>query len=323
MKETHEKPFWPKETSSRFGLVVVVLILVYFFGFFEISKGINYNRSTLEWAFSSWNKETDMEHGVLFPFLIAVMLFIKRRDIKKVFLQTDYRAGNVLGVLAVVIGCLCFMVAYRTIQPRISMGALPIILSGCVCYLWGLRVAIATAFPLFFFWLAIPLPSFQQATVNLQHISTDLAHEISSLLGVETTVKGTEISAADGSWANLSVAGGCSGIRSLMALLMISAAYAYIATMAVWKKSLLVLAAIPIAVLANSVRIGSICAMAEYHEVEFAVGTWHDWSGLFLFFPLSLLLLMTLHSLLESKSSPMTVLFKKTRRRVVSTKSGA
>lgn len=298
-------------------------MLVYFFGFFEISRGIDYNRSTLEWALSSWNKETDMEHGVMFPFLIAAMLYSKRKDILKIYQQPDFFGGRWLGLLAVVVACLFFMIAYRTIQPRISMGALPILLSGCVCYLWGLRVAIVTAFPLFFFWLAIPLPSFQQATVGLQHISTWLAQSLSGFVGVETVVKGTEISAADGSWSNLSVAGGCSGIRSLMALLMISGAYSYLTRMALWKKVLLLLSAVPIAVLANSVRIGSICAMAEYHDTTFATGTWHDWSGLFLFFPFSLFLLITLHSVLETKKSPLAFLFKKSKKRVIKTQVGS
>ncbi len=321
MNDFTQQSFWPKEMSSRIGLLVSLGVIVYFFGFFEVSRGIQYNRSTMEWALDAWNKETDMEHGILFPFLIAGMLFLKRVEILKVFRASETTSsghgGRVIGLVVILLGCVGFMIAYRTIQPRISMAALPVLLSGCVCYLWGLRVAVATAFPLFFFWLAIPLPSFQQATVGLQHISTALAQDVASLIGVQTVVKGTEISAADGSWGNLSVAGGCSGIRSLMALLMIAGAYAYLAKMVIWKKGLLVVAAIPIAVLANSLRIGSICAMAGYVDTDFATGTWHDWSGLFLFFPVSLCLLMLLHSVLESKTSPFALLLRKTRKKTV------
>ena len=47
-------------------------------------------------------------------------------------------------------------------------------------------------FPLFFFWLAIPLPSFQQATTHLQLLATSMAHHGAALFGVETIVQGND-----------------------------------------------------------------------------------------------------------------------------------
>lgn len=75
-------------------------------------------------------------------------------------------------------------------------------------------------------------------------------------------------------------------MRSLMALLMLSAAWAYLSDLKFWKKCVLFLSAIPLAVIGNGVRITSIVVMAEYGNPEFASKTWHDWSGL-LFFSLS------------------------------------
>jgi exosortase len=154
-------------------------------------------------------------------------------------------------------------------------------------------------FPLFFFWLAIPLPSFQQATTHLQLLATSLAHHGSGLFGVETYVEGTKVLPLKGDWKPLDIAAGCSGIRSLMALLMISAAWAYIAKMALWKKALLFFAAFPLAILGNALRVISIFVIAEYGDAKWAATTWHDWSGLLLFYPFSLLLLLAIHSVLE------------------------
>jgi exosortase len=196
-------------------------------------------------------------------------------------------------------GVLMYAAACRTLQPRIAMGALPFLLWGSTLYLWGWRVAKMSAFPLFFFWLAIPLPGFQQWTMHLQLLATSLAHHGSGLFGVETYVEGTKVLPLKGDWKPLDIAVGCSGIRSLMALLMISAAWAYVAKMVLWKKVLLFLAAFPLAILGNALRVISIFVIAEYGDAKWATTTWHDWSGLLLFYPFSLMLLLVIHSVLE------------------------
>ena len=104
------------------------------------------------------------------------------------------------GWWSVLLGALFYAVGYRTLQPRVTMGALPFLLWGGAWYLWGWRVARMLVFPLFFFWLAIPLPSFQQATTQLQLLATSMAHHGAALFGVETIVQGTAISSAHGAW---------------------------------------------------------------------------------------------------------------------------
>jgi exosortase len=201
--------------------------------------------------------------------------------------------------LVVCVGALFYAVAYRTLQPRIAIGALPILLWGSAWYFWGWRVARILLFPLFFFWLAIPLPSFQQATHQLQLLATAMAHHGAALCGVETLVQGNQIVSAHGGWEPLEIAKTGSGIRSLMALLMISGAWAGLVEMSMWKRVLLFLSAFPLAILGNSLRVISIFVIAEYGDAKWAWHTWNDWSGLLLFFPFCLLLLLVIHSLLE------------------------
>jgi exosortase len=181
----------------------------------------------------------------------------------------------------------------------VAVFGLPFILWGAAHFFWGWRVAKLLAFPLFFLWIAIPLPTFQQATTHLQLLATAIAHHGSGLLGVETYTQGTTILPVKGDWKPLSIAHGCSGIRSLMALLMISAAWAYMARMAMWKRILLFLCAFPLAIIGNALRVISIFVIAENGNAEWASTTWHDWSGLLLFYPFSLMLLLVIHSLLE------------------------
>ena len=295
-------------------LVFSAAVVVWFYGF-EKRFGTGSYQSAFDWIYSAWNGETDYEHGLLFPFVIAGLIIYRLKDLKAAAAQ-----GSYWGLLAAFAGVLLYVAAYRTGQPRISMMGLPFILWGSAWYLWGWRLAKMLTFPLFFFWLAIPLPSFQQATTHLQLLATSLAHHGSGLLGVETYVEGTKVLPLKGNWKPLDIATGCSGIRSLMALLMISAAWAYIAKMALWKKVLLFLMAFPLAILGNALRVISIFVIAEYGNAKWATTTWHDWSGLLLFYPFSLMLLLVIHSLLEG-GLPWKKANRRQLRRVVVTRA--
>ena len=287
----------PSNRSTRPQTWVVValstLILLWFFAGVPRFGPVR-ELSALGWIHSAWNGENDYEHGLIFPFLIAGLIIYRFKD-----LRAAVSEGSAWGLVAVFVGVLCYAAAYRTLQPRVAIGGLPFLLWGSAWYLWGWRVAAMLAFPLFFFWLAIPLPSFQQATTHLQLLATALAHQGAGWCGVQTYTQGTDILPVKGNWAPLSIAGGCSGIRSLMALLMISAAWAYIAKIALWKKAILFLSAVPLAILGNALRVTSIFVMAEYGDAKWARESWHDWSGLLLFYPFSLGLLLCFHALLE------------------------
>ena len=87
-----------------------------------------------------------------------------------------------------------------------------------------------------------------------------------------------------------------------MALLMISVAWAYLADkLALWKRALLALSAIPLSIVGNAFRVVSIFVCAEYINPAFAGKTWHDWSGLIFFFPATLIGLMLLHGILAGE----------------------
>jgi exosortase len=310
----------PDAQSSKIvlwaSLVAIAALLAWFFGV-EARYNSDRSYSAFRWLMSAWNDDLDYEHGPLVPIVALGLVIYRYKDLK-----ASAGEGNVLGLVVVLIGVLSYIAGYRTLQPRITVGSLPFILWGSALYLWGWRPAKLLLFPVFFLWLAVPLPSFQQATTHLQLIATSMAHHGSGLFGVETYVEGTKVLPIKGDWNPLDIAAGCSGIRSLMALLMISAAWAYVAKIALWKKVLLFFAAFPLAILGNALRVISIFVIAEYGDAKWATTTWHDWSGLLLFYPFSLLLLLVIHSLLEGGLPWKNAGSRRLRRVVISHKPG-
>lgn len=261
--------------------------------------------SAIRWLYSCW----DDEYAWMVPLFSVAVLYRRRSEWLSLPLpkKTPWCA-----FLPIALGAMLYYIGYSTMQERVVVAGLPFLLLGCICFFKGWQVVRICAFPCFFLWLMIPLPGFQQATVGMQLIATQAAHWGAALFGVQTVVEGTNIASADGSWDAYSIAGGCSGMRSLMSLLMISVAWAYLAPLSWWKKLVLAGSAIPLAVVGNAFRVTSIFVFAEYVNPAFASKTWHDWSGLLFFFPASLFGLTLLYSLLTGE-----IPFLRKRRTVI------
>ncbi|MEK7950857.1 exosortase/archaeosortase family protein [Luteolibacter soli] len=276
-------------------LIVCLLCAAVVAGFYFLVPASGWkDLSTAGWWKSSWNKENDYQHGFLVPVIMVGLIISQWKKLREVA-----GPGHWSGLLVVLLGCLFYLAGQRTGQPRLTVGGLPMILWGASLFMWGWRTAWLLFFPFFVLWLAIPVPEFQQATTRLQILSTKLAQWGSGLFGVETVVRGTLIHSVSDKWEPLSIDKGCGGIRSLMALIMISSVWAYLAPISLWKKAILCLAAFPLAILGNMLRLTSIFVISEYGNHAFAAGTWHDWSGLLLFYPISLVMLLGVHSVLE------------------------
>jgi exosortase len=322
---SHSVPTKPESADARApdfrnwmaaGALIVILAVFYLFvpGF-----GPAQSHSPLAWLESAWNPETDFEHGFMVPLITVGLIAWQWRVLRDVARSPDAATrADWLGLVVALGGALLFVAAHRTGQARLAVGGLPLILWGSSWFLWGWQVAKLTAFPFFVFWLAIPVPQFQQATTELQILSTKLASTGCGWLGIETEVRGTQIFSAADKWKPLEIDEGCGGIRSLMALILISCVWAYIAKMALWKKVLLCLAAFPLAIIGNMLRLTSIFVIAEHGDAQFACNTWHDWSGLLIFYPISLILLLVTHSILEG-GMPKLRMLHRTRKRVVKT----
>ncbi len=288
----------------------IVFVLVFYFGVPAFKAK---SASAIYWWWDAmWANGNDYDHGWLVPILSTCILVKACRGMRGMAATPGLH-----GVWLVLLSGCFLLLSVRTQQGRIAVSALPILLTGAVWCFWGRRIALRCAFPFFLLWLSIPVPGFQQSTVWMQLLATQAAQWGASLFGVQTIVEGTNIASATGGWDTYSVAGGCSGIRSLTALAMISITWGYLASsLAMWKRLVLAFSAFPLAIVANAFRVASIFICAEYVSPAFASRTWHDWSGMIFFFPASLVCLMLLHSLLAGE-----IPFLK-RRRVVVTRGG-
>ena len=260
----------------------------------------NRNPRLIPWAVNSWNPRNNLQHGYLMPFIFIIMTVVAYRRTSTGEGDNNKR-GLIIGAVFVVIGLLCYLISIRCIQPRVALIGLPFLISGCWIFAIGWNKGKYFIFPSFILYFAVPVPGLNQLTNGLQVIVTGWCYNVGNFIGMDLLRVGNTISSANGKWDGFNIAEGCSGIKSLMALIMIAAIYAYYSGNKWWKKVLLFSAAFPLALVGNFFRIFTILVIAEMGFVEFAKDTYHDWAGLLIFFPLALGGLLIFDKLLNYK----------------------
>jgi exosortase len=240
----------------------------------------------------NWGRDPNYSHGfVVLPVCIWIVWKERKRladvEVKPSWLGLPVVAGA-LGMLVLgVLGAEIFL----------SRSSLIFLLAGLAIQFRGWRFFRAVLLPWAILFLAVPLPAiiFNQIALPLQFQASRLASAMLGLIGVPVLREGNIIRLPS---LSLDVVEACSGLRSLVSLITLAVFYGYLVEPRAWRRALLVLVAIPIAVLANGLRIVGSGFFGEYWSPEKAEGFFHLFSGLLIFF-VSFGLLVGFHALMS------------------------
>ena len=271
-------------------LLMIIATLVYFFGFLKVF--LNGNLSTWTWAWQAWTPETNYEHAKIIPLITLFLVWHARNKLKVAPIGSSQWGWLFIGA-----GLFLFVAAARTLQARLALTSLPFLLFGVVLYVWGRHVARILLFPVAFLLFMVPLNFLTQATSNLQFIETGAASAICNFFGLAVYTIGTTINAANDSF-HFQIDEGCSGIRSLMAIAMLSAIYGHLSQDRLWKKLAIFAAAILFAIIGNTGRLVSIMVIARVFGQDLAGGPYHMISG-YLSFPFAIAAMVLFGKLLN------------------------
>jgi len=260
-------------------LAAIAATLVYFYQY--VHPFYSGSRSTLVWARSAWNPEGDQSYGAFVP-LISLGLFVYHWG----ELRRAPKQGDNSGLGWIAAGILLFVLAVRCLQPRMALLSIPFLLYGILLFVWGSAVGRIALFPCAFLVFMIPVGALTQATFKLQFLVTGSVAFLSHLIGVGVQAVGTTLRASDHSF-DFEIAEGCSGIRSLMAMVMITAAYVHLTQDRLWKKLTIFGASVVFAIIGNVGRVFSIILVARFWDKKVAGGAYHDTSG-WIFFPIAM-----------------------------------
>jgi exosortase D (VPLPA-CTERM-specific) len=137
-------------------------------------------------------------------------------------------------------------------------------------------------FALFFILTMFPVPHFINTRLMLQLrlISSKLGVSIIQAYGLPVTRQGNII---DLGFTKLQVVDACSGLHSLISLIVLSLLIIYFFKDHIWKRAVLLFSSIPLAIVTNSFRIAMTAILYKYFGAEVAEGFFHKFSGLLIF----------------------------------------
>jgi exosortase len=156
------------------------------------------------------------------------------------------------------------------------------VVAGTIWFLWGQEHLRILAFPILFLFLMIPLPAiiFNQIAFPLQLFASQVGEQVISAAGIPVLRDGNILRLPS---RTLEVAEACSGIRSLVSLIMLAVVLGYFTERRTGPRILIALSAVPIAILANAARVAGTGIAAEWVSPRAADGFFHTFSGWLVF----------------------------------------
>jgi exosortase len=283
---------------QNIGLVIWLVIaagLLFLFGVEGNNEEIlSQGRSAVGWMVGRWEwAGADMSHGWLIPLVSLYMVWCKRRDLRDAPKMLSW-----IGLSVVILALLLYLAGLRVQQTRFVLFALISLLWGIPFFLYGKPVAKMLLFPCAYLIFCIPMTFLDSLTFPLRLVSSTVSVELLNGLGISVTRLGTAIHVNAGAGFSLDVAHPCSGLRYLLAMVALTTAYAYFTQSSAFKRGILSLAAIPLAMAGNIARITLIAVVGAFFGEDFAVGFYHDYSG-YVVFAVATLLMLALGSLLN------------------------
>jgi len=254
-----------------FALAVVSTLPLFWFGFHGLAT---------EWT------RPEFSHGPVIPVLSFYMFLREMKFVPPPSAPvTDRWPGAALMIFALAVA----LAGNIARIDHLVFYALILWIGGLVLVSFGWRRGT-------FFWPSVlhlvfmlPLPYFLYFKINtsLQFVSSEIGVMIVRAAGVPVFLEGNVI---DLGVYKLQVAEACSGLRYLFPIMSFSYVFAVLYRGPVWHKLALLLAAVPIAVLMNSFRIGVIGVLVDRYGIGQAEGFLHFFEGWIIFLSCILIL---------------------------------
>ena len=253
-----------------------------------------YGEVLIKWGADLWNDD-NYSHGLLIPFISLYFVQSRLPVLKKAFISPCY-----LGLLIVLAGLSLFILGSIGGEIFSKRFSLIVLVYGLILFVEGKQTASILRFSVGILFFAVPLPYilYNAVAFPLQLVATQISVVLLGLYGLPVFREGNIIHL---SHTTLEVVDACSGIRSLMTLITLAFFLACLMHRKFLIRFLIMTLAIPVAVLANAVRVALNGILTQYNPA-WSEGFWHEFSGWMVF--VCSFVVLWLISLLIMKGTP-------------------
>jgi exosortase B len=250
-------------------------------------------------------REEEYAHG---PIILAVALYLfwKQMGTDSKFppgRTTVPLRGKLESVPIFVLGLALYVVGQSQNLPLFATASMIPVIAGVLGIVGGFAAIRRFAFPLLFLAFLIPLPGFmvEAATGPLKEFVSAIVATLLEALGYAVVREGVVL---DVGGHQMLVADACSGMNSIVSLTALTLLYVRLTGPSTARRWIAMLAAIvPVAIIANLLRVLVLVLIAYHWGDEAAQGAVHTLAGL-LVFAVAFLLLAGLDSLFGLRTRP-------------------
>ena len=244
-----------------------------------------------------WEVDPNYSHGYFIPLIVIFMIWTQREELKE--LNTT---PNNLGLIILLIGLFQLTVARIGSEYFLQGSSIILVLLGIVLFLYGWELTKKLFIPILYLIFMVPLPSiiWNKISFPLALFASTISANVIDLMGMTILREGNVLTLPN---ITLQVVDACSGLRSLITLLALSALIAYFSDHKNIKRIIIFLSAVPIAILCNLLRLTLTAILARKFGASVAHGFIHDFSGIFVFI-LGLAILLGFTKLLGTEDKP-------------------
>lgn len=254
-----------------------------------------------------WWSDENYSHGLLVPFVIAIIIWIDWSALRRSVEKPSRWIGGGIAVFSILL-LLAGTLAAELFTQRVAFATM---LGGITIYFFGTKTLRMLAVPFALLLLAIPIPQiiFNRIAFPLQIWASQMAVWGIRLFDVPTLRKGNVIDILPRGATqtiSLEVVEACSGIRSLMTLVTLALILAYFTRwggrriLSGFSKAdlsrtiVLMISAVPIAVLTNAARVSATGISTYYYGKQATESQVHEISG-WLVYVVALVLLIAVN----------------------------
>ena len=247
--------------------------------------------SVIRGLVDAWSTDDNYSHGFFIVPLAAYFAWERRHRLARMPVRPSS-----LGLLLVVGSLMILVAGILGAELFLSRVSLLGVLAGATLFLFGWPTLRVLLFPLAFMLLMIPLPAiiFNKIAFPLQLLASNVGEYGVRAANIPILREGNVLILAN---ATLEVAEACSGIRSLVSLFTLGIVFGYFADPRSWVRTVIALSAIPVAILANGLRVASAGWAAHYMGQAGVEGLFHEFSG-WVVFVVAFLMMLALQRLL-------------------------
>ncbi len=225
----------------------------------------------------TWSDNEDYSHGF---FILPVCCYL----VWKKGCRGDFSSekSNWLGLVSVLLGLGLYLAGLFSQFRTLAYLSFVFVAWASLFFLFGYHFFKKFGWELFLLIFMLPIPSrlYASITLPLQLVVTKISYAALQLLGIPVYREGNILQLAN---TTLEVVNACSGLRSILTIIVLAFIMACIFFQKNRYRFVLLAFAVPLAVLANFIRVIIIAVFAQYGNMSFIDGIGHTLLGLGLF----------------------------------------